>query len=65
MSMPMVCTLMPALATRVEDQLGRPDTKPGWALEADPDADDGQCLLFRYPGAFPRPGFQGCALILC
>lgn len=46
-------TLMPALATRIEDQLGQPDTKPGWALEVDPDADDGQCLLFRYPGAFP------------
>jgi len=28
-------------------------TREGWQLEADPNAADGQCLLFHYPSAFP------------
>jgi hypothetical protein len=41
-------TLQPALATRISATLGQ----TGWKLEVDPDMDDGQCLLFHYPGAF-------------
>jgi hypothetical protein len=41
-------TLQPALAARIHTFLG----KSGWKLEVDPDMEDGQCLLFHYPGAF-------------
>jgi hypothetical protein len=41
-------TLQPALAARIAAVLGPTD----WKLEVDPDMDDGQCLLFHYPGAF-------------
>ena len=41
-------TLQPALAARITAALGH----TGWKLEVDPDMDDGQCLLFHYPGAF-------------
>jgi len=41
-------TLQPALADRISDALGN----SGWKLELDPDMDDGQCLLFHYPGDF-------------
>ena len=41
-------TLQPALAARIGAALG-PD---GWKLEVDPDMEDGQCLLFHYPGVF-------------
>lgn len=43
-------TLQPALRTAFAQRLGAPD---GWSLIVDPDADDGQCLLFHYPSAFP------------
>lgn len=42
--------LMPALGDRITVALGR----DGWKLEVDPDLEDGQCLLFHYPGAFPQ-----------
>ena len=42
--------LKPALAESITRRLGDSDT---WSLVIDPDADDGQCLLFEYPGAFP------------
>ncbi len=42
--------LRPALDQRIAERFG---TRDGWRLEVDPDADDGQCLLFHYPGAFP------------
>jgi hypothetical protein len=41
--------LQTALAVRLAERLG----PGGWDLGVDPDADDGQCLLFRYPGVFP------------
>ena len=41
--------LKSALADRIADQLG---TKEQWRLIVDPDAQDGQCLLFQYPSAF-------------
>ena len=41
-------TLQPALADRIRSVLG----PTGWKLEVDPDMDDGQCLLFHYPGDF-------------
>ena len=41
-------TLQPALADRIHAALG----PTGWKLEVDPDMDDGQCLLFHYPGDF-------------
>ena len=41
-------TLKPALAARITETLGA----QGWRLEVDPDADDGQCLVFHYPAAF-------------
>ncbi|HZQ46303.1 MAG TPA: nucleotidyl transferase AbiEii/AbiGii toxin family protein, partial [Verrucomicrobiae bacterium] len=40
--------LQPALAARIRAVLGQ----SGWKLEVDPDMDDGQCLLFHYPGVF-------------
>lgn len=42
--------LKPALEQSIAQRFG---TREGWQLEVDPDADDGQCLLFRYPSAFP------------
>lgn len=42
--------LKPALEQSIAKRFG---TREGWQLEVDPDADDGQCLLFRYPSAFP------------
>jgi hypothetical protein len=41
--------LKPALEQNIAKRFG---TREGWQLEVDPDADDGQCLLFRYPSAF-------------
>jgi len=41
-------TLMQALKTRIHATLG----DKGWKLEVDPEADDGQCVLFHYPAAF-------------
>jgi len=41
-------TLQPALAARISAELGQ----TGWKLEVDPDMDDGQYLLFHYPGVF-------------
>ncbi len=41
-------TLQPALAMRIGAALG----PTGWKLEVDPDMNDGQCLLFHYPGDF-------------
>jgi hypothetical protein len=41
-------SLQPALGSRIPNALG----PSGWKLEVDPDMDDGQCLLFHYPGAF-------------
>jgi hypothetical protein len=41
-------TLQPALIARISAALGQ----TGWKLEVDPDMDDGQCLLFHYPGDF-------------
>lgn len=42
--------LKPALDQSIEKRFG---TRDGWRLEVDPDAVDGQCLLFHYPSAFP------------
>ncbi len=42
--------LKPALEARVAERLGTRDT---WRLFVDPEASDGQCLLFEYPSAFP------------
>lgn len=42
--------LLPALEEGIGKRMGA--TK-GWKLEVDPDVEDGQCLLFHYPGAFP------------
>jgi hypothetical protein len=39
-----------ALEQSIAKRFGTPE---GWQLEVDPDADDGLCLLFRYPSAFP------------
>jgi len=39
-----------ALDQRITERFG---TRDGWRLEVDPDAADGQCLLFHYPSAFP------------
>lgn len=39
--------LQPALARRMSERVPGPHL-----VEADPDAEDGQCLLFEYPGAF-------------
>jgi len=39
-----------AVEARIADRLGESQR---WRLVVDPDADDGQCLLFEYPGAFP------------
>ena len=41
--------LLPAFVGHIAERLG----PSGWELGVDPDADDGQCLLFRYPGVFP------------
>jgi len=41
-------TLQSAHAARISATLGQ----TGWKLEVDPDMDDGQCLLFHYPGVF-------------
>lgn len=42
--------LQSALRRHMTDSLG---TDSGWKLEVDPEMEDGQCLLFHYPGAFP------------
>jgi len=42
-------SLKPAFARCIGEALG----PAGWTLEVDPDAEDGQCLLFTYPGVFP------------
>lgn len=42
--------LRPALDQGIAKRFG---TRDGWRLEVDPDAADGQCLLFHYPSAFP------------
>ncbi len=42
--------LKPALDQSITKRFG---TREGWQLEVDPDADDGQCLLFHYSSAFP------------
>jgi hypothetical protein len=42
--------LKPALDQSITKRFG---TREGWQLEVDPDAADGQCLLFHYPSAFP------------
>lgn len=39
--------LQPALAKRMSERVSGPDS-----VKPDPDAEDGQCLLFEYPGAF-------------
>lgn len=41
--------LRPALAKRIAERVG---LMGPCSLEIDPDAEDGQCLLFRYPGVF-------------
>ena len=41
--------LQTALAARIAHGLGDDD----WRLEVDPEAPDGQCLLFHYPSVFP------------
>ena len=41
--------LQPGLEERIRAALGG----MGWKLEIDPDMEDGQCLLFHYPSAFP------------
>jgi predicted nucleotidyltransferase component of viral defense system len=46
--------LQTALDQRIRSALG----ETGWKLEVDPDMEDGQCLLFHYPSAFP-PGAAG------
>jgi predicted nucleotidyltransferase component of viral defense system len=43
--------LQPALATELSERLG---PSADWSFGVDPDAEDGQCLLFRYPGLFSR-----------
>ena len=50
--------LKPALAESITKRLGDSDK---WSLVIDPDADDGQCLLFEYPGAFPLTAAGYCA----
>jgi hypothetical protein len=42
--------LLPTLEGSIGKRMG---TTTGWRIEVDPDVDDGQCLLFHYPGAFP------------
>lgn len=42
--------LQSTLRRHMADNLG---TDSPWKLEVDPEMDDGQCLLFHYPGAFP------------
>jgi len=42
--------LLHTLRERIESILGEPTE---WSLEIDPDAEDGQALLFSYPGVFP------------
>jgi hypothetical protein len=42
--------ILTTLRKRIESDLG--DSRE-WSLEIDPDAEDGQCLLFTYPGVFP------------
>jgi hypothetical protein len=42
-------TLLPVLGDRIAAQLGPTAGPPGWGLEVDPDAEDGQSLLFHYP----------------
>jgi len=42
--------LQSALNGYIAEHLG---TREGWKLEVDPHMDDGQCLLFHYPSAFP------------
>ncbi len=42
--------LRPTLERNFAQRLGKSEA---WSLIVDPDADDGQCLLFRYPAAFP------------
>lgn len=42
--------LRPALDQGIAKRFGN---RKGWRLEVDPDAADGQCLLFHYPSAFP------------
>lgn len=46
-------TLRPALHARIADRLGPLGNEGAWKLEVDPDAEDGQCLLFHYRSAFP------------
>ena len=41
--------LQPAFAAQLNDRLG---PSAGWSFGVDPDAEDGQCLLFQYPGVF-------------
>lgn len=41
-------TLLPALDHRLREELG----EEGWSLSVDPDTEDGQTLLFRYPSLF-------------
>jgi predicted nucleotidyltransferase component of viral defense system len=42
--------LLPALKTSMAKRMGG---TPDWKIEVDPDVEDGQCLLFHYPSAFP------------
>jgi predicted nucleotidyltransferase component of viral defense system len=42
--------LQPALERSMGKRMG---VTKGWKIEVDPDVEDGQCLLFHYPGAFP------------
>jgi hypothetical protein len=42
--------ILTILRERIESDLG---DSGEWSLEIDPDAEDGQCLLFTYPGVFP------------
>ena len=46
-------TLQPALAARIADRLASVRAETEWRLEVDPDAPDGQCLLFHYGSVFP------------
>jgi hypothetical protein len=41
--------LQPALAAQLKDCLG---PSAAWSFGVDPDAEDGQCLVFRYPALF-------------
>jgi len=48
--------LLLALGDRIAAQLGPTADPPGWGVEVDPDAGDGQCLLFHYPVAVADGG---------